>query len=72
MNKDEMIESCLEFAGCNSVDEWLELGLLDSVAPAACSICLSSYGMEPDQEAGWCDGCGAHTVVSLPVILGVM
>jgi len=57
-----------------TVDELLAEATYDSVAASICSNpgCSYTTGMEPDQDAGWCEECGTPTVVSCLVLAGIL
>lgn len=61
--------------GFGSVDEFLDSGTaLDSVVPGICMNpdCDYTTGVEPDQYEGWCEICGAGTVKSALILMGVI
>ena len=57
-----------EAEGFASADAMLEASVIDSVAPAICIDCGLTTEMEPDQERGYCEGCGQNTVVSACIL----
>ena len=49
----------------------------DSVSPTICCnpenpACDYTAEMEPDQDRGWCEECGANTVVAALVLGGII
>ena len=66
-----------ESEGFESVTALIEHACTDSVVPAICCNpavpdCGYSEGMEPDQDRGWCEACGANTMKSCLVLAGVI
>jgi hypothetical protein len=61
-----------EAEGFDSAEAMLEASVIDSVAPAICIDCGLTTGMEPDQEHGYCEGCGGNTVVSALILAGLI
>ena len=55
-----------------TVDEMLEMSVMDSVSPAICVECGCTVNMEPDQDRGYCDCCGKNTVKSALILAGVI
>jgi hypothetical protein len=58
--------------GLDSVEAMIEATVFDSVSPAICTICGYTAEMEPDQDRGYCESCGANTVVSALVLAGII
>lgn len=61
-----------EAEGFDSIEAMLEASVFDSVSPAICIVCGFTAEMEPDQDRGYCEGCGANTVVSALVLAGLI
>ena len=61
-----------ELEGLEPMD-MLERGLFDGTCPAICTRpgCEYTANYEPDQDAGWCEECGANTVKSALILAGV-
>ena len=59
-----------EAEGFASIDDLLALLVADSVCPAICMNdgCDCIAPMETDQEEGYCENCGANTMVSVLVL----
>ena len=69
---DQFIEVLEHEFGMNEVELIEEFGF-DSVQPGVCTNCYSvSDSCEPDQDAGYCEGCSSNSVKSLCVLLGVI
>ena len=47
-----------------TLEEMLEQTLMDTVAPAICTVCGYTTETKPDQTQGWCEECNKNTVVS--------
>lgn len=73
MKNQAKLEKLAEIEGL-SVEELLEKASFDSVAPAICSSpeCDHTTNMEPDQDKGYCEGCGGNTMVSCLVLAGIL
>lgn len=50
--------------GFEVVADLLEATVTDSVSPGIRTTCGHTAAVEPDQDAGYCDGCGGNTVTS--------
>jgi hypothetical protein len=61
-----------EVEGFETLDELLQAAAIDSVCPAICMTegCDYTAEMEPDQDRGFCEGCGGNTVTSALVLAG--
>jgi hypothetical protein len=61
-----------EIEGFESLDGLLQAAATDSVCPAICLTegCDYTAEMEPDQDRGFCEGCGGNTVTSALVLAG--
>lgn len=66
------LRALAEAEGFPSADAMLEASVIDSVAPAICVTCGLTSEMEPDQERGYCEGCGQNTVVSAWILAGLI
>lgn len=66
------LEALRAAEGFDGIDAMLEAAAIDSVSPAICITCSYTCEMEPDQERGYCDHCGANTVVSALVLAGII
>ena len=73
MTREEAIAALMAAEGYTNLIQFLELCVSDSVCPAICMAC-SHVGepMEPDQDAGHCEACGAFEVKSALVIEGII
>ena len=77
MTKTEMINECLAYVDCDTVDDYMDLGAmdygpLDSLVPGCCSGCYHIEFCEPDATNNWCPVCEANMVASILVLIGVM
>lgn len=77
LSRHGKLEVLADSEGYDDITDMLEANELDSVVPAICCNpasldCTYSTGMEPDQDAGWCEECKAGTVVSCLVLAGVI
>lgn len=61
-----------ESEGFETVADLLDATVTDSVSPGICMTCGHTGEVEPDQAAGYCDGCGGNTVKSALVLAGVI
>lgn len=61
-----------ESEGYDEVTGLLEAAVIDSVSPGICMVCGYTGEVEPDQDAGYCDGCGANTMKSALILAGVI
>ena len=52
----------------------IEAYVCDGLMPAICMTrgCDYSTEMEPDQDQGWCECCGANTMKSAAILMGVI
>ena len=66
------LDKLAENEGFSSVNSLLEFAAFDSVVPAICMNpeCDYTTGMEPDQDAGWCECCDTNTVKSALILAG--
>jgi hypothetical protein len=73
-NKAEKLMKLCEAEGFDSLDDLLEFAVADSVCPAICMTegCDYTTEMEPDQTEGYCEACGANTVVSALILAGLI
>ncbi len=73
VSAQEMLNTLASNEGFDDVDAMLEAAVCDSVVPAICTNddCGYTTGMEPDQDAGWCEACEGQTVVSCLILAGV-
>ena len=64
----------VEIEGYDSVEKLMEAVLSDSVSPAICMNegCDFTCGMEPDQDAGYCEECQTNTMKAAPVLAGLI
>jgi hypothetical protein len=71
MNK---LDTLVSDWGFSNADELVENYLYDGLMPGICmnECCDYSTEYEPDQDAGWCEECGSHSVKSAAVLLGVI
>lgn len=70
---DEAIAALMHAEGYTNLIQFLELCVSDSVCPAICMACGHvGEPMEPDQDAGHCEACGALEVKSALVIEGLI
>ena len=60
--------------GFKTLDELLRYAAGDSLCPAICTTegCDHTTETVPDQGRGYCEACGAHTVVSVLVLAGLI
>jgi hypothetical protein len=67
---DELMES----EGFDSIDDLADEAMHDSVVPSICMNAGCDYiiGMEPDQDAGYCECCDTNTVQSAFILMGVI
>ena len=58
-----------ELEGFESVEALLRAATYDSVSPGICikADCNYATEVEPDQQQGWCEVCGAQTMQSAPI-----
>jgi hypothetical protein len=67
----------IEIEGFADQDALFAAVISDSVCPAICCNpnnpnCDYTAEMEPDQDRGWCEECGANTVVAGIVLGGLI
>jgi hypothetical protein len=74
MKQTEKLEQLAEDYGYANVMDMLEEATYDSVAPGICRnpYCNYSTGVEPDQDAGWCEECDEGSVVSCLILAGII
>ena len=70
-NQTKLAELALAY-GYDDPHTMLSDYILDSIAPAICTNCDYTTDMEPDQDRGWCECCGANTVKSAFVLAGMI
>lgn len=59
--------------GYDDIQKMLEAIICDSISPAICVSCgFITSEMEPDQNQGYCEGCGENTVKSALILAGVI
>jgi hypothetical protein len=63
-----------DIEGFDSLDDLLQAAATDSVCAAICMTegCEYTTEMEPDQDQGFCEGCGGNTVTSALVLAGLI
>ena len=68
------LQKLMEIEGYTDLTELLSDCAADSVNPAICSNadCDHTCGMEPDQDAGWCEECSTNSMKSALVLAGVI
>lgn len=68
------LEQLAEYEGYESVDKMIDTCIISSVVPAICMTegCDYTTGMEPDQDAGWCEECGLNTVKSCLILMEII
>jgi hypothetical protein len=61
-----------DLEGYKRLHDLLEASVTDSICPAICMTegCDYTAEMEPDQDRGFCEGCGGNTVTSALVLAG--
>lgn len=59
--------------GHDSINDMLESAVMDDVCSGICVACRDyTTEVEPDQDQGYCENCGANLVKSCLVLAGVM
>ena len=73
MNNNQFLQALADSTGLTQM-EMFENATFDSVADSICTNpeCLVTYEMEPDQEHGYCEGCGQNTVKSCLILAGLI
>ena len=66
------LQELAESEGYDKVADLLEAAVIDSISPGICMVCGHTGEVEPDQAAGYCDGCGANTMKSALILAGVI
>ena len=68
------LDALVDIEGFASLDELLQSAVADSVSPGICinPSCSFTCETEPDQDAGWCDECGANSVKSALVLANLI
>jgi hypothetical protein len=71
------LDKLIEIEGFEDETALLAASIPDSVCPAICCnpdnpCCDYTAEMEPDQDKGWCEVCGAGTLVSGLVLGGII
>lgn len=69
---EELLDILAEKEGYSDPFLMLEAATFDSIAPAICTTCESTYEMEPDQREGRCENCGNSTVKSCLVLARII
>jgi hypothetical protein len=69
--RDELLRKLADAEGFPSVEDLIGAFVFDSVSPAICTDCELTCEMEPDQTQGYCEACGANTVVAAPILGGI-
>ena len=71
---DGKLTQLIESEGYASLENLLAAVVSDSVAPGICvrEGCSYTCEVEPDQDAGWCEGCGRQSVRSAHVLAGII
>ena len=54
------------------VQDMLDLASFNGIAPGICPECGHTDSTEPDQDKGYCEGCGKQTLQSCLVLGGVI
>lgn len=72
MTRKEALSKLAESEGYATVDDMLLASVIDSVTLAICMICGTTGEMEPDQDRGYCEGCGANAMKSALVLAGLI
>tara|TARA_R110002020_G_scaffold248807_1_gene462808 strand:+ start:376 stop:606 length:231 start_codon:yes stop_codon:yes gene_type:complete len=73
--QDSKLQTLVVSEGFENFDDWTQNGdPFDSVIPGICMNvgCTYTAGIEPDQEAGYCEACGTTTVKSAMVLAGII
>ena len=73
----EKLAKLIEIEGFDDAETLFTAVISDSVCPAICCNpdnpeCGYTTEMEPDQDRGWCEVCGANTVVAALVLGGII
>jgi hypothetical protein len=76
MRRAKLAKLC-EIEGVDDENELFAAAIADSVCPAICCNpaspdCDYTAEMEPDQDRGWCEECGANTMVAALVLGGLI
>ena len=71
-DRQAKLETLRAAEGFESIEKMLEAATFDSVSPAICTNCDYTCEMEPDQDRGYCEGCGGNTVVSALILAGII
>ena len=58
--------------GHDTIQDFLEANVIDSVSPGICNNCDYTTEVEPDQREGYCEACGTQTVQSGLVLAGLI
>lgn len=66
------IEQLAKDYGFADPTDMLEAAVLDSVSPGICTVCGYSTDVEPDQDCGYCEDCGAQAVRSALILAGII
>jgi hypothetical protein len=74
MKQTEKLEQLAEDYGYANVMDMLDWATYDSVTPGICRNPYCNYctGVEPDQDAGWCEECDEGSVVSCLILAGII
>ena len=76
MQRGKLAKLC-EIEGFTDENELFAAAISDSVCVAICCnpdnpTCEYTTEMEPDQDRGWCEECGANTMVAALVLGGLI
>ena len=68
--KLDKLDKLAEIEGFDCVDDLLKAVAVDSVSAGICTQpnCEYTCEVEPDQDNGWCEACGAPTVQSAMIL----
>ena len=76
MRRDKLA-TLIDIGGFGDADALFAPAISDRVSPTICCnpenpACDYTTEMEPDQDRGWCEECGANTVVAALVLGGII
>lgn len=68
------LSKLIESEGFENLEQMLQATVFDSVSPRICvnPECNYTVEVEPDQNRGWCEACGAQTVHSALILAGLI
>ena len=68
------LATLIESEGFENNMDFIEAFITDSVCPAICmnEDCDYTCNLEPDQDEGWCDECGTHSMQSGLLLMGLI